>query len=66
MGNPSHWMSNRTRYTCCHPGRVGADGPGRTHNRVRNLSIRTIRSASRRRDAREDGPGRTHTRVRSL
>ena len=66
MGNPSRWMSNRTRCTCCRLVHGGAPDSVRMRTRGRSSTSRTIRSASRRLDAHVAGLGRTRIHVRSL
>ena len=63
--SPNRWTSSRTRCTCCCLGHAGESDLGHTGIRVRNSTSRTIRSASRRRDARESCLSRTRIRARS-
>ena len=64
-GNPRRLRSIRTRCTCCHPDHADEAGLDRTHTHVRSSTSRTIRSASRRRGARESGLSRMRIRARS-
>ena len=65
MGSQSRLMSTRTRYTCCCLDHAGEADLGHTSTRAHSLMIRTIRSASRRRDAREAALVRTRTHAHS-
>ncbi len=64
-GIRSHWKWNRTKRTCCRPGRACAAGPGRMRTRGRSSTNRTIRSASRRRGVHEAYWGHTHIHAHS-